>query len=411
MKKNDTYNGEFLTSFNEALRLVRETVAPVGTEERPVGKCAGYVSAGTAVSRITSPPARTSLKDGFAVRTTDIPGGALKIAGWVGAGGTYRGEMSAGQAIKLFTGAPVPDGADAVIAREFCEEGEGYVRVSGGVKEGQDIAPAGNSIKEGEVVVEPGMPITPLIIARAVTGGIENLRVYRKPFFGLIGIGDELAEPGKRLKDGQLYASNLAYNAAWLNWLSILYETALLPDDEAAMKDKLTEMVRHADAIITSGGVMGSERDVTVGALDSLGWSMKFRHVLMSPGKATAFGILRGKPVFCFSGGPSSNVLAFLEFALPAIYGMMKLPGRPLKTVKAKLGKEITVKDPGRTEFRDGRLDEDENGNYSVMPLDGQNRMQSAAAANCLVYKPEGISGLKKGNYVTVQILPGTSHG
>ncbi len=407
----DTYNGEYFTSFNEALRMVRETVAPVGTEERPVGKCAGFVSAGTAISRITSPSVRTSLKDGFAVRTADIPGSKLRIAGSIAAGGIYQGEILAGQAVKVFTGAPVPEEADAVVACEMCDEGDGYVLVSGDVKVGQDIAPAGNSIKEGGVVVESGMLITPLIIARAVTGGIETLKVYRKPRFGLIGIGDELAEPGKPLKAGQLYASNLAYNTAWMEWLGLTYESALLPDDEAVMKDTLTEMVRHADAIVTSGGVMGSERDVTVGALDSLGWSMKFRHVRMSPGKATAFGILLGKPVFCFSGGPDSNVLAFLEFALPSIYGMIKLPGPPLRTVTAILGKDIMVKDPGRTEFRDGRLDVDENGTCSVMPLDGQNRMQSLGAANCLVYKPEGIGGLKKGNHVTVQILPGTSYG
>jgi molybdopterin molybdotransferase len=107
MKMRDTYNGEYFTSFNEALRMVREMVAPVGTEERPVGKCAGFVSAGTAISRITSPSVRTSLKDGFAVRTADIPGSKLRIAGSIAAG-KYQGEILAGQAVKVFTGAPVP---------------------------------------------------------------------------------------------------------------------------------------------------------------------------------------------------------------------------------------------------------------------------------------------------------------
>lgn len=413
MKKREIDEGTDYTSFADALRLVRESIVPAGIEELPVRKCAGHVSAEEVFARITSPATRTSLKDGFAVRAEDTAGAdnqhpcELKIVGSVFAGGKFEGLMLAGQSVKVTTGAPVPDGADAVVPSELCEEDEVVVRVQSAVKAGQDIAPAGDYVNKGEKVIESGMMLTPVVLSYAATGGMESLRVYRKPRFGLIAIGDELAEPGKRLKDSQIYASNLVHNEAWLEQLGIAYESAVVPDNAAAVKNQLSDMLQHSDAIITSGGVMDSERDVTVEALYSLGWEIKFRHVRMSPGKATAFGLLQDKPVFCFSGGLGSNTAAFLEFALPAIYGMMKLPGEPLRTVKAVLGKDMKVRNPDWTEFRYGRLEEDKNGHYSVTPVSEKNRMKSMTAVNCLLYKPEGRATLKQGQIVGVQLLPG----
>ena len=412
MKKVEIDKGETYTGFQEALALVKANTGPAGTDVLPLAGCAGYVSAGDVFARISSPAGRTSLKDGFAVQSADTAGAdrahprKLTPAGAVFAGGAAAGGIKPGQAVRVCTGAMVPDGADAVIAAELCREEANGILIFAENAPGQNILPAGDDVAAHDRVISKGQVISPALLAYAAAGGIDRLTVYRKPRFGLISIGDELVEPGRPLRDGQMYASNLIYNAGWLTYLGIPYEAVLAADDAESIAGRVSKMVPQVDAIITSGGVMNSERDLTVDVLNSLGWQIKFRHVRSGPGKATAFGVLQGKPVFCFSGAPASNALAFLEFALAGIHRMLGLPGDPLEAGTAVLKQDIEFRNPDWTEFREARLETDGSGGTFVVPFSGKGRLKSGAAADCLICKPEGVDTMKAGQTVTVHLLP-----
>ncbi|MBN2240535.1 MAG: molybdopterin molybdotransferase MoeA [Dehalococcoidales bacterium] len=407
--------GTGYTGFDEALNLVRESIRPVGVIEKSLIECAGYISAGDVFARVNSPSRDASLKDGFAVRSADISSAAdddpvrLNVIGAVYAGGFFAGQMDTGECIKVCTGAPVPDGADAVIAAELCEEDDESICVLTGITPGQNIAPVGDDVKRGDKIISEGSIITPSVTAYLAVGGIDRLKVYRKPTFAILSIGDELVEPGNPLEDGQIFASNLMYNSAWMSLLGIPYAYALVKDDETQIREALEKLVPQADAVITSGGVMHSERDLIVGVMNELGWDMKFRHVRMGPGKATAFGLLGRKPVFCFSGGPNSNALGFLQFALAGIYEMQGGKGTPLEMVEAQLTRDIRGRNENWTEFRDGRLTRDKKGNLLVSPVTGGSKVKSMAEAESLIIKPEGVKLLKQGRMVKVQLLPKTT--
>jgi len=416
MKEIKIDEGNEYTGFQDALALVLANTFPSGIEERSLFDCAGFVSAEDVAARVDSPSKNASLKDGFAVRSDDTLQACfetpceLHCIGSVFAGGKFIDKLLSGQTVKVSSGAPVPDGADAVVPAEVCEECSDCVRVHAGVKPGQNIHPAGYDVTAGKKVVEEGQVLSPPVMAYAAAAGIGRLRAYRKPRFALMAIGDELAESGTVLKEGQIYASNLVYNRAWLTQLGIPYQALLVKDDAEDIKKQVLALLPEVDGIITSGGVMHSERDLILGVLNSLGWDMKFRHVRLRPGKATSFGLLQGKPVFCFSGGPNSNSLAFLEFALPGIFRMLGLSGEPLQTIKAVLTEDLKSRNRHWFEFREGRLEKTDTGEYQVTPVKEKSRLKSMAVAECLIIKPEGLELLKSGQPVTVQLLPGCFH-
>jgi molybdopterin molybdotransferase len=221
----------------------------------------------------------------------------------------------------------------------------------------------------------------------------------------LIGVGDEVVAPGEVLHPGQLYASNLVTMQAWLTSFGISCVTSVVSDNEKAIKQELRRRLPGADAILTSGGAWGSERDLVVGSLNKLGWREIFHHVRMGPGKGIAFGLWEGKPVFCLPGGPASNEMAFLQLALPGILRMGGDTRHPLQTVSARLTENVKGRHPAWTEFKDATLSLDSTGNYTVRLYRNRSRLQAIARANSLVCIPEGTEALNSGEVLPVQIL------
>jgi len=403
--------GEDYTGFEEALDLVRSNTRPLNIDELPLTLCTGLVSAEDVNALISSPTQNSSLKDGFAVISDDIANSSsrhpvtLILKSSVFAGGQFEGELLPGETVKVCTGAPVPSRADAVVAEELCVEEGNNITFSSSIAEGKNIMPAGEDVMEGTVIIKRGEIIQPGSLAYAAAAGISCLGVYRKPKVTIISIGDELVEPGEELKPGQIYASNSIHTGAWLSVYSIPFETCTVPDDAGQIRKVLQKASFESDVIITSGGVMQSERDLIVGILDDLGWDMKFRYVRMGPGKATAFGLWNGKPVFCFSGGPTSNGVGFLQFGLPGILNMMGHSDKPFIEIQARLTRDINSRNRTWTEFREGRITNKANGLISVTPLTKGSRLRSMAEADCLICKPEGVELLKRDQMVTVQLL------
>ena len=398
--------------YREAFDLISRNVRPVDIEELKLNSTVGRIAAADVVARISYPSADVSLKDGFAVKSQEVTGASarrpvrLKIIGSVFAGSQFSGEVIKGATVKICSGAPIPKGADAVVSGEFGREiSPDEVSIIADAEPGRNILRKGGEVAAGAVIVRKGGRLLPGYLGLAAAAGISRVSVYRRPNVAVIGVGDEVVAPGENLASGQLYASNLVTMQAWLSSFDISCTTSVVNDDEDSIKRELLECISGVDAVLTSGGAWGSERDLVVGCLDSLGWGEIFHHVRMGPGKGIAFGLWQSKPVFCLPGGPASNEMAFLQLALPGILRMAGDTRHPLQTVPARLAEDLESRHRAWTEFKDATLSRDSRGEYTVSLYKHRSRLQAIASANSLVCIPEGADSLKRGDIVPAQVL------
>ncbi len=411
MLTSEINKGENYAGFKEALGLVLSNTQPGRMLNLPLADCIGHVAAGDIKARIDSPSDSASLKDGFAVKSRDIEQASfasparLEIVGSVFAGGRFEGTVKDGEAIKICTGSPVPEGTDAVVVAELCEEIGKTALVKNPVKPGKNILCAGEDVAAGVIVIKKGDVLLPARLALAAAGGISELPVYAKPGVALIAIGDEIATPGKPLKEGQLYASNLVNLGTWLSCFNVPYLTMTAKDDVESIKHTLLEGLKKADVVMTSGGAWASERDMVVSVLDELGWEKIFHYVRMGPGKGITFGLFHGKPVFCLPGSPPSNDMAFLQLALPGVLHLAGMTGSALPIVKAELTANIKSRNHNWAEFKKGKLNYTAGGNYQVTPYSDNSRLKLIADANCLICKPEDRDDLSAGDLLDVQVM------
>jgi len=404
--------GAGYVGYEEAFNLVCSNVQMVGVEEIPLDLCVGRIVAEDLIALISHPSSDVALKDGFAVKSEDVASAStqqpvyLRVIGSVFAGSVFGGEVKPGSAVKVCSGAPIPLGADAVVAGEFCEEVSAEeVCVRADAERGRNVLRAGGEIKAGATIERKGEVLLPGCLGLVAAAGISRARIYRRPKVAVVGVGDEVVVPGGHLHPGQLYASNLVTMVAWLASFDIPYSTSVVKDSKEAIKQELLNHLPGTDAILTSGGAWGSEHDLVVGVLDELGWQEIFHHVRMGPGKGIAFGLWQGQPVFCLPGGPASNEMAFLQLALPGILRMGGENRHPLQTVSARLEESLRSRHRAWTEFKDATMSRDSEGNYTVKLYRNRSRLQAIAGANCLICVPEGTESLNLGEIVPVQIL------
>ena len=414
MKKgsNEIDEGTGYIGYGEALELVTANVRPLGDEELPLNLCAGRVASADVTATVNYPSIDVSLKDGFAVKSSDVAHAErhnpvrLNVIGSSFAGVPYDGRIKSGDAVKLCSGSPIPDGADAVVAGEFCEEGPHEdVVIKADAGPGRNILCAGVDVAAGGAVIRRGERITPGHLGLAAAAGLSTIRVHSRPCVAIISIGDEVVAPGETLCVGQLYASNLVTMEAWLATFGIPCVTSVVPDDVHAIKGALKKHLPGVNAVLTSGGAWGSERDLVVGVLNELGWEKRFHYVRMGPGKGIAFGSWENVPVFCLPGGPLSNEMAFLQFALPALVRMEGDARPPLQIVHARLTEDVKSRHRAWTEFRDAVITLDERGQYTVALYRSRSRLEAIARSGGLICIPEGEDWLRCGEMIPVQLL------
>jgi molybdopterin molybdotransferase len=409
---NEIDEGTDYVGYREAFDIIDAHVKPVGEEKLTLDLCSGRIAAGDMVAIGSYPAMDVSLKDGFAVKSADVADAnrrkpvTLKVVGSGYAGMAYQGRIKKGEAVKICSGAPIPIGAEAVVAGEFGEEvSAGEVLIKADAERGRNILCAGGEVEAGKTIVRKGERLLPGYLGLAAAAGISRVSVYRRPQVAIIGVGDEVVAPGERLHPGQLYASNLVTMEAWMTGLGISCENSVVKDDSSAIKRELLKYRAGIDAILTSGGAWGSERDLTIGVLDKLGWTELFHHVRMGPGKGVAFGVWEKKPVFCLPGGPASNEMAFLQLALPGLLRMSGEIKHPLPTILARLTENVKSRHKAWTEFKDAVLTFEKEGGYAVSLYKSRSRLQAIASASGLICIPEGKDGLRKGEIVPVQLL------
>lgn len=398
-----------LISFNRALQLTLDAITPLDSERVPLSRLTGRVAASDLYASVDSPSADVSLKDGYAVRSADIAAATpdnpvrLRLMGAASAGGDFAGEVGRGTAVRILSGARIPSGAEAVLAEEFTDDDGCWVTATNHAEPGCNILPRGTDVHSGQLLVSAGTVLRPAQVGLLAAAGHDEAPVIRQPSVAIIATGDEVVAPGEALREGQLYASNLVTLSAWCTHYGLATTVNVVRDDAPAIEDHLLEAISASNAIVTSGGAWKGERDLVVGLLDRLGWEKVYHRVRMGPGKAVGFGLWQGEPVFCLPGGPPSNQMAFLQFALP---GLLKLaghrqPGLPEVTVRLA---ESVHGQRDWTQFVEGRFQK-QAGETSFRPFRMTSRLQSMATAEGFLAIPEGTAHISRGGRVQVQVL------
>lgn len=400
-----------MIAFEQALQLTLDHVPLLAAEEVPILAAVDRITAVDLLGRVDSPSADVSLKDGYAVQSAAVAGAGVETAvtlhvlGTIPAGRAWAGTLQPGEAIRILSGAPIPAGADAVIAEEFTQLTGDTLLVTNNAHPGRNILPQGSDVQRGDLLVEKGCPLAPPIVGLLAAAGCQTIPVIKLPRVAILATGDEVVAPGEPLPPGKLYASNLVTLAAWCRRYGFAVDTFVVPDDARLIREKLLLCLQNFDAVLTSGGAWRSERDMVVRLLDELHWQKFYHRVRLGPGKAVAFGIYDGhKPVFCLPGGPPSNHMAFLQLALPGLQKMAGWQAVGLPTRMMRLGETIQ----GQLDWTQcvyGRLEE-----TAVLPtffpLNPPSRLQMMAAAAAIVKIPEGQSQIEPGHVVTGQVLP-----
>jgi len=399
---------QLIPAFEEARRIILETVEPLGAERVELLESLGRVLMEDIVAPWNLPRFSNSAMDGYALRAEDCEDGrALPIIDHAAAGGRATKAVAPGTAIKIMTGAPVPDGCDSIVPIERAEEQDGAVRVAGAVTRGQHIRLAGEDVREGETILGASRLVRPYEINMLACCGKEHVAVVRRPRVAIVATGDELVELGKTPGPGQIVNSNAYSLAAAVSGLgAIPVLVGIARDNLASHREKLAEGLK-ADALITSAGVSVGDHDLVKKVLEELGVEIVFWRVKVKPGKAMAFGKREGKPVFALPGNPVSSTLTFEEFVAPALLKMMghKETVKPL--FPAVLQGELRKK-KGQTQLMRVRL-EYSGGKYLALSAGKQDTglVRTMMEANAVAVLPAEREFFATGEEVQVHLLGG----
>lgn len=399
-----------LIGYAKAMAIVLEAIQPLGTVTIPVFDGVDGVVADDLHANVNSPSVDASMKDGYAVRSEEIENASrehpvvLEIIGNAAAGAACSREVRPGTAVRILTGAKIPQGANAVVAEEFTVIEADRVRVVNTAEPGRNILAAGSDVAMNEPMCARGDRLVPGMVGILAAAGHGDIPVYARPSVSIVATGDEVVAPGRPLAEGKLYASNLVTLNAWCRRYGMKTALDIVSDKPDVILRTLKAAVETHDAVLTSGGAWTGDRDFVVRMLEKLGWKQLFHRIRIGPGKAVGFGLLNEKPVFILPGGPPSNLLAFLQIGLP---GLMKLGGykRPkLPEVRVLLEASVKVRDVDWTQFIFGRL-VDGDGYTHFQPLRLKSRLQSMAKAQAMIAVPEGVGEIEVGSLVNAQLL------
>lgn len=402
-------------SVDEARARILSAFHPLPAIDLPIEDALGYALAEDIVAPIPLPPFTNSAMDGFAVRTEDVAGATpetpvvLHVTGEAAAGSTPGMLLEPGTAIRIMTGAPVPEGAGAVIRFEDTEPvptSQGtMVHIFRAPRRGENIRPAGEDVPAGTHILSAGTPIRPAEIGLLAALGQARVRVHRPPRVAILATGNEVTEPGAPLAPGQIYDCNShLLHALVRQCAGQPFRCGIARDALGDVRSKLAA-IHDADLILTSGGVSVGDYDIVKEAL-CLEGSVSLWQVRIKPGKPLAFGHVGSIPLIGLPGNPVAAAVAFAQFVRPAIRTMLGHRNLDLPVVQARVLDRIENRG-GRRHFVRVWVEADTHGRYAARLAgpQGAGVLTSLTRANGLLIIPEDLPAAEPGMILPVQIL------
>jgi molybdopterin molybdotransferase len=396
-----------LLSVDDALQRILDGVAPTEIEHIAIGHARGRVLAEPVKALLTQPPFNASAMDGYAVRAADVAQTPcqLTVIGEAAAGHPFSGTVGKGETVRIFTGAPVPEGANAIVIQENTERNGNHVVIREGMPETGHVRTRGFDFKEGDTLLHAGRRFGPREISLAAAMGHPHVAVHRRPRIAIISTGDELVEPGTRPGPGQIVASNHLGIAALAEAAGAAPEQIGIARDTTAALDAYFARAKGADIIVTSGGASVGDHDLVGPVLKARGMSLAFWNIAMRPGKPLMFGRLGQSRVLGLPGNPVSSLVCSRIFLLPlirALLGQLMAEERP---TQARLGVALEANGP-RQHYMRGISRPGPDGHPQVVPVRSQDSSLLAplAEANCLLVRAPKAPAAPAG--ALVDILP-----
>lgn len=414
MKAADATSG--LTPLHAAQKIVLDATPTLGLEKISILDALGRVLGEDIVAERDNPPWDNSAMDGFAVRWEDIKQEqaigkpvTLTVIEDVPAGKMPTKTVGPGQAIRIMTGAPIPQGADTVLKVEDTEHTPDSVRVFKPETRGANIRPKGEDVKKGECIIAKGTQIRPGDAGMLAILSKSFVFVYQRPRVAILSTGDELADLDERFSEEKIINSNSYGIAAAVQEAGgIPFLLGIARDTPDALKEKISHGL-NADILVLSGGVSMGDYDFTKAVFRDLGAEMNFWKLAIRPGQPLAFGKIQGKLAFGLPGNPVSSMVTFEQLVRPA---MLKMCGHPTfgRPVVHAVFQEKFSKRTDRRHFLRGVLTREE-GVFTVRTTgdQGSGILTSMVKANCLIDIPEEVERLNPGDLVTVQLLSGVA--
>lgn len=396
---------------DEALQLVRDNVSPTTIEDVPLIECLGRVVGDDLACGLSHPPVAVSSMDGYALRAgdTENPPVVLKQIGESPAGGGFTGTVENGQTVRIFTGAPLPDGADAVQMQENTQADGQDITILQSVPAGRFVRPAGMDFAKGDMLIKAGTVLGARHIGLAAAMNLSTLPVARKPRVGILATGNEVAMPGDDLGPTQIISSNsFALNSYVLAMGGEPTVLGIAGDSEDQLRAAFKKAMDF-DVLVTIGGVSVGDYDLVGKVLEQQGLKQIFHKIAMRPGKPLLFGKIGQQVVFGMPGNPVSTGVCSMLFLKTALSIMLGMTERQTDKQSAIVGQDLEAND-GRQDYLRARLQTDADGQLLAVPFNKQDSAMQArfAEADCLIVRKPHADAIKAGSRVEIMLLRGS---
>ncbi len=412
IKKQPSCNDEFdpnSLSFEQAQERIQQSIQPIrGKKNVTIREAAGHILAEDVCSPLDVPPFINSAMDGYAINAADIPASgeaSLRVIGKSFAGAPFDGDVKPGEAVRIMTGAVVPNGADTVVMQEHAEVDGDNIKIGSEHKAGQNVRKPGDDFFKGDTIIRAGQRLSPAKLGLLASVGVTEFKVTRKPTVAFFSTGDELKGVGEPLQPGDIYDSNRYILFGMLQKMGVnCIDMGVIPDIKDEIELTLKEAAKMADMVITSGGASVGEADFIKLILDEIG-EVGFWKIAMKPGKPLAFGHINDTVFFGLPGNPVSAMATFYLFVQPSLRLMEGESLSESLRLRAKCLSKLK-KTPGRKDFQRGILSSDENGQLVVdtTGIQGSHMLSSMSKANCFIVLEREAGNIEAGSLV--EVLP-----
>ena len=396
-----------MLSVEEAPRRILAAARPLPAEQIGLADAHGRVLCEDIAARRTQPPAAVSAMDGYAVRAEDVAEvpARLRVVGYAPAGGAHEGALGPGEAVRIFTGGPVPDGADAIVIQEDTESDGSTVTVKESAPKGRYVRPAGLDFRAGDVLLKKGRLLTARDVGLAAAMNHPWLMVHRRPRVTILATGDEVVMPGDPVGPNQIVSSNgLGLAAAVRAFGGEPVLLGIAPDDREAL-GRIAAGAAGSDLLLTTGGASVGDHDLVQSVLGKQGLEIDFWQIAMRPGKPLMFGHIGATMMLGLPGNPVSTLVCAMIFVQPALRRMIGLGDGLPETVKARLAAPLPKNDR-RQDYLRATAERDAQGGLLVRSFEKQDSSMMAplAKADCLILRPPHAAPSAAGE--TVEVLP-----